>query len=144
MTSVCKSYLETNTTKLDLPLLTERFPSFVFHSSVQNLGVVLDSKLTFSQHVTNLTRSSYFHLRRPRAIRHSVSSHVFTSIVHAFVCSRLDNCSSLLVFLLFSLFSTLLLDWLPDFLVHPTSLPSCLTIFIGYHSLLGFNSRFSH
>src|SRR6218665_2782335 len=23
-------------------------------------------------------------------------------------------------------------------------LPSCLTIFIGYHSLLGFNSRFSH
>jgi len=32
----------------------------------------------------------------------------------------------------------------PDFLVCPTSLPSCLTIFIGYHSLLGFNSRFSH
>ena len=26
----------------------------------------------------------------------------------------------------------------------PTSLPSCLTIFIGYHSLLGYNSRFSH
>src|SRR6218665_1882985 len=32
---------------------------------------------------------------------------------------------------------TLLLDWLADFLVRPTSLPSCLTIFIGYHSLLG-------
>src|SRR6218665_2914596 len=37
--------------KLDLPLLTERFPSFAFHSSVRNLGVVLDSTLTFSEHV---------------------------------------------------------------------------------------------
>src|SRR6218665_2729217 len=37
-----------------------------------------------------------------------------------------------------------MLDWLADFLVRPTSLPSCLTIFIGYHSLLGYNSRFSH
>src|SRR6218665_2251854 len=83
--------------KLDLPLLTERFPSFTFHSSVRNLGVVLDSTLTFSEYVANLTRSSYFHLRRLRAIRRSVSSHVFTSIVHAFVCSRIDYCNSNLV-----------------------------------------------
>src|SRR6218665_695021 len=84
--------------KLDLPLLIERFPSFTFHSSVRNLGVVLDSTLTFSEHVAHLTRSSYFHLRRLRAIRRSfVSSHVFTSIVHAFVCSRIDYCNSLLV-----------------------------------------------
>ena len=40
--------------KLDLPTLTERFPSFAFHSSVRNLGVVLDSTLTFSEHVANL------------------------------------------------------------------------------------------
>src|SRR6218665_4112447 len=50
-----------------------------------------------SEHVANLTRSSYFHLRRLRAIRCSVSSHVFTSIVHAFVCPRIDYCNSLLV-----------------------------------------------
>ena len=49
--------------------------------------------LTFSEHVANLTRSSYFHLRRLRAI----SSHVFTAIAHAFVCSRIDYCNSLLV-----------------------------------------------
>src|SRR6218665_1012933 len=73
------------------------FPSFAFHSSVRNLGVVLDSTLTFSEHVANLTRSSYFHLRRLRAIRRSVSSHVFPSIVHAFVCSRIDYCNTLLV-----------------------------------------------
>src|SRR5688572_6304266 len=79
--------------KLDYCLLAERFPSFTFHSSVRDLGVVLDSTLTFSEHIANLTRSSYFHLRRLRAIRRSVS----TSIVHAFVCSRIDYCNSLLV-----------------------------------------------
>src|SRR6218665_1639889 len=31
--------------KLDLPLLIERFPFITFHSSVRNLGVVLDSTL---------------------------------------------------------------------------------------------------
>src|SRR6218665_1637157 len=35
------------------------------------------------------------------------------------------------------------LDCLIDFLVPPTSLPSCVTIFIGYHSSFGFHSRFS-
>src|SRR6218665_3187122 len=79
--------------KLDLPLLAERFPSFPFHSIVRILSVVLDSTLTFSEHVANLTRSSFFHLKRLRTI----SSHVFTSIVHAFVCSRMDYCNSLLV-----------------------------------------------
>ena len=83
--------------KLDIPLLNEKFPSFTFHSSVRDLGVVLDSTLTFSNHIANLTRSSYFHLRRLRAIRRSVSSSVFTSIVHAFICSRIDYCNSLLI-----------------------------------------------
>jgi len=32
-----------------------------------------------------------------RAIRRSVSSQIFTSMVHAFVCSRIDYCNSLLV-----------------------------------------------
>src|SRR6218665_3193212 len=49
------------------------FPSFAFHSSVRNLGVVLDSTLTFSEHVAILTRSSCFHLRRLRAIRRLLS-----------------------------------------------------------------------
>jgi|SRR6218665_401177 len=40
---------------------------------------------------------SYFQLRHLRAIRKSVSSSTFTSTVHVFICSRLDNCNSLLV-----------------------------------------------
>jgi len=83
--------------KLDFPLLTEKFPAYTFSSSVRDLGVTLDSSLTFTEHISNLTRSCYFQLRRLRAIRRSVSHSIFTSIVHAFVCSRLDYCNSLLM-----------------------------------------------
>jgi len=83
--------------KLDFLLLSERFPQFTFSTSVRDLGVTLDSSLTFSKHITNLTRSSYFQLRRLRAIRKSVSLSTMTSIVHAFVCSRIDYCNSLLI-----------------------------------------------
>src|SRR6218665_633115 len=52
--------------------------------------------LTFSQHITNLTRTSYFQLRRLRAIRKYASTPIFTSIVHAFDYFRIDYCNSLL------------------------------------------------
>src|SRR5688572_25418535 len=52
---------------------------------------------TFTEHISKLTRSSYFQLRRLRAIHRSVSSNTFTSIVNAFVCSRIDYCNFLLV-----------------------------------------------
>ena len=83
--------------KLDFLLLTEKFPAFTYSSSVRDLGVTLDSSLTFTEHVSNLTRSCFFQLRRLRAIRRSVSPSIFTTIVHAFVCSRLDYCNSLLM-----------------------------------------------
>ena len=55
--------------KLDISLLTERYPSFVSHSSDQNLCIVLDSILTFSEHVANLTHSSYFQWRTEHKCR---------------------------------------------------------------------------
>ena len=70
---------------------------YTFQTTVLDLGVTLDSALTFSQHISNLTRSSYFQLRRLRTIRKAVSVHIFTSIVHAFVCSMIDYCNSLLI-----------------------------------------------
>ena len=44
-----------------------------------------------------MTRSCCYHLRRLRAIRRSVSSSVFTTIVHAFICCRVDYSNSLFV-----------------------------------------------
>src|SRR6218665_3804306 len=66
--------------KLDHALLSDRFPHFTFHNTVRDLGVTLDSAFTFSQHISKLTRSSYFQLRRLRTIRKAVSVHVSVPI----------------------------------------------------------------
>ena len=79
--------------KLDYALLSNSYPHFTFLSSVRDLGVTL----IFSQYITSLTRSTYFRLRCLRAIRKSVSIPIFTSIVHAFLFSRIDYCNSLLI-----------------------------------------------
>ena len=57
----------------------------------------MGSALTYSHHISNLTRSCYFQLRRLRTIRKAVSVPIFTFIVHAFVCSRINYCNSLLI-----------------------------------------------
>ena len=63
----------------------------------------LHTLVTFSQHISNLTRSSYMYMyfqqRRLRTIRrvNVVYAPIFTSIVHAFACSRIDYCNSLLI-----------------------------------------------
>ena len=62
-----------------------------------HVGVTFYSSLSFSDHIKNLTRSCYYHLRRLKAIRRSASSLVFTSIVHVFICSRIDYCNFLFV-----------------------------------------------
>src|SRR6218665_1229121 len=76
--------------KLDFALLAAQFPRFTFLTSVRDLEVTLDNTLSFSAHISNLSRSSSYHLRRLRAVRRSVSMPAFKSMVHAFVCSRID------------------------------------------------------
>jgi len=68
-----------------------------FLSSVRDLAVTLDSELTFADHISLLTRYCFYQLRRFRAIRRSVSPKVFLTIVHAFVCTCIDYCNSLLI-----------------------------------------------
>ena len=90
--------LPNNSKNLTFCFLLKTFPSSLSQlSQLVYLCVTLDSSLTFSEHITQLTRTSYFQLRRIKAIRRSVSSSTLTSIVHAFVCSRIDYCNSVLV-----------------------------------------------
>src|SRR6218665_4030137 len=89
--------------KFDLPLLSHRLPHFTFLPSVRDLSVTLDSSLIFSNHISNLTPCSYFHLRRIRAIRKSVSIPVFTFIAQcsrSCLFSKIYHCNSLLIVLL--------------------------------------------
>src|SRR6218665_2358879 len=68
-----------------------------FLTTVRDLGITLDSALTFSQHISKLTLSFYFQLRRLRTIRKAVTVPIFTSILHVFVYSRIDYWNSLLI-----------------------------------------------
>src|SRR6218665_2385341 len=83
--------------KLDFALLAAQFPRFTVLTSVRDLGVSLDNTLSFSAHISNLSQSSFYHLRRLRAVRRSVFMPVFKSMVHAFVSSRIDYCNFLLI-----------------------------------------------
>jgi hypothetical protein len=67
-----------------------------FQTSVGNLGVTLDSHLSMKAHVQRTCRTCYYQLRQLRSVRRSLSFTACTSLVHAFITSRLDYCNSLL------------------------------------------------
>ncbi|KAL0153125.1 hypothetical protein M9458_051581, partial [Cirrhinus mrigala] len=65
-------------------------------SQVRNLGVILESDLSFSSHVKAVTKSAYYHLKNIARIRCFVSSQDLKKLVHAFITSRVDYCNGLL------------------------------------------------
>ena len=83
--------------KLDLCALSTQFPLFTFCTSVRDLGVILDQELTFTQHVNSVSRSCFYQLRQLRVISRTLTPSAAATLVHAFVASRLDYCSSLYV-----------------------------------------------
>src|SRR6218665_1259490 len=68
---------------------------FTSDAAVRNLGVTFDPHLSFSNHISNLSRSCFIHIRDLRRIRpmldFKTASTIATSIVH----SKLDYCNSL-------------------------------------------------
>ena len=66
-----------------------------FSSSVRSLGVTLDPTLSFQQHISNVFRSAYLELRKISSVRHLLSAEATTTLVCAFIFSKLDYCNSL-------------------------------------------------
>ena len=60
------------------------------------LGVLLDSSLTLSPHVRRLSGKNFYHLRQMNTVRKSLMEDAATTMVHAFVTSRVDYCNSVL------------------------------------------------
>ena len=61
-------------------------------TQVNCLGVVFDSELTFSKHVSSVVRCCFYHMRQIRAVRKSSES--VKTLVLARIASRLDYCNS--------------------------------------------------
>ncbi len=68
----------------------------VTSSTVKNLGVILDSNLSFENHISNVTKTAFFHLRNIAKLRNMLSVSDAEKLVHAFMTSRLDYCNALL------------------------------------------------
>ena len=65
-------------------------------SEVRNIGALMDTSLTMEQHVTNICRTCFFHLRNISRIRKYLTRQSAEILVHALITSRLDSCNSLL------------------------------------------------
>ena len=63
--------------------------------SARNIGAVFDDTISFEEHVNELCRGAFYHIRNSR-IRPCLSIDSTKTLVHALVTSRLDHCNSLL------------------------------------------------
>ncbi len=65
-------------------------------STVKNMGVILDSNLSFENHISHVTKTAFFHFRNISKLRNMLSVSDAEKLVHAFMTSRLDYCNALL------------------------------------------------
>ena len=63
---------------------------------VQDLGVTLDSQLTYSPHITSIISQGYHLVRNVASIRKYLSMEHVKSLVNSIVIAKVDNCNSLL------------------------------------------------
>lgn len=65
--------------------------------SVRNLGVTLDSEMSFHEHISKLSSCCYYQLNRAWRIRRYLTIDAAATLMIATVISRLDYCNSILV-----------------------------------------------
>ena len=103
--------LKLNDSKTELMLVTSKrskhlhnLPTLItignaqipFKQSVKNLGLTLDCHLTMKAHVQNIARTCYFELHLLASLCRFLKSTATTTVISAFVLSRIDYCNSLL------------------------------------------------
>jgi len=64
--------------------------------TIKCLGVIFDTKLSFDEHVTNVCRLCYGHIRAIRHVRASLPDDLARTVACSIIGSRLDYCNSLL------------------------------------------------
>ena len=65
--------------------------------SARNLGVQFNSQMSMENQVTNICKSTHYHLRNIGAIRNVLTDDTAAQLVHSLISSRLDYCNSLLI-----------------------------------------------
>lgn len=66
-------------------------------TSVRNLGVSLNSRLDFREHVNQITKGCFFHIRNLYSVKRFITRDCLIQLVHSLIFSRVDYCNALLV-----------------------------------------------
>src|SRR6218665_3304926 len=84
-----------NCLKLIFPSCWNASRVSLFSTTVRDLGLTLDQELTLSRHVGSVCRSCFCHLRQIRSIRRSLTFKAARTLMHAFICSRVNYSSAI-------------------------------------------------
>ena len=63
---------------------------------VRDLGVILNQALSMKQHINKVTSNCLFQIRQLKQVRRILCPEITTSLITAFVTSRLDYCNAVL------------------------------------------------
>ena len=63
--------------------------------TARNLGVIFDSSLTMSDHISSVSKSCFLSIRDLRRIRNTLDLHTAQTIASSLIHSKLDYCNSL-------------------------------------------------
>ena len=63
---------------------------------IESLGVILDCNMKMEKQVNNISKNSFFHLRKITRIRNRLNRNITKTLVNTLVTSRMDYCNSLL------------------------------------------------
>ena len=85
-------------TRYNMSMLNDSGPSLTVNASqhVRVLGVNFSSDLSLDKHVSSVSAICFYHLRQLRRIRRSLDADSASTLVHAFVTSRLEYCNAIL------------------------------------------------
>ena len=64
-------------------------------SSARNLGIIFDSNLSFSDHISYISKSCFSHIRDLRRIRNTLDHKTACTFATSLIHSKLDYCNSL-------------------------------------------------
>ncbi|KAK0146594.1 hypothetical protein N1851_014100 [Merluccius polli] len=79
-----------------LPSVNISSHSLKTRDQVRNLGVLIDSDLTFSSHIKSITKTAFYQLKNISRVKGFMSQTDQEKLIHAFISSRLDYCNGLL------------------------------------------------
>ena len=74
------------------PIIINNQP-ITYSKQVKNLGITMDSTLSFDTHISNITRSIHYHLHSLHIVRRSINTDTAALIASAYILPIFDYCN---------------------------------------------------